>query len=90
MELSGANALKSRENSDYFPSLLSRIQDTDVVDSIQLDLSRTFPNNIYFSAPGHHQSQLYNILVAFANQNTAVGYCQVNIILNHFDIPSSS
>ncbi|XP_018895651.1 growth hormone-regulated TBC protein 1-A [Bemisia tabaci] len=76
MELSGANALKSRENSDYFPSLLSRIQDTDVVDSIQLDLSRTFPNNIYFSAPGHHQSQLYNILVAFANQNTAVGYCQ--------------
>lgn len=45
------------------------------MDSIKIDLPRTFPDNIYFE--NHNiRYQLFNVLVAYAHHNKEVGYCQ--------------
>ncbi len=47
---------------------------------INTDIPRTFPTNIYFrTKSGQKQSleqPLFNILLAFANSNSRIGYCQ--------------
>lgn len=45
------------------------------VESIKIDLPRTFPDNIFFE---HHdiRLQLFHVLVAYAHHNKEVGYCQ--------------
>lgn len=46
---------------------------SDIVDTIKIDIPRTFPENIYFDA---HKVELFNVLIAFAHHNSSVGYCQ--------------
>lgn len=45
------------------------------------DLNRTFPDNIQFrkSANPCLQKALYNVLLAYGQHNSAVGYCQVTL-----------
>lgn len=46
-----------------------------LVESIKIDLPRTFPDNIYFE-DHNTRFQLFNVLVAYAHHNKDVGYCQ--------------
>lgn len=43
------------------------------VDAIRIDLPRTFPENIFFE---NIRTPLFNVLVAYANHNKEIGYCQ--------------
>lgn len=44
-----------------------------IVESIKIDLPRTFPDNIFFE---NIKLQLFNVLTAYAHHNRDVGYCQ--------------
>lgn len=44
-----------------------------LVETIKIDLPRTYPDNIYFETM---QGQLFNILAAYSVHNPEVGYCQ--------------
>lgn len=72
---SGANVLREKDKNLY-NELLNRPQNKEVVDSIKIDLPRTFPNNIYFAEVGELQGQLFRILTAFSVYNVDIGYCQ--------------
>lgn len=43
------------------------------VDAIRIDLPRTFPENVFFE---NIRTPLFNVLVAYANHNKEIGYCQ--------------
>lgn len=43
------------------------------VDAIRIDLPRTFPENIFFESI---RTPLFNVLIAYANHNKEIGYCQ--------------
>lgn len=43
------------------------------MDAIRIDLPRTFPENILFE---NIRTPLFNVLVAYANHNKDIGYCQ--------------
>lgn len=43
------------------------------VESIRIDLPRTFPDNVFFE---NIRTPLFNVLVAYANHNKEIGYCQ--------------
>ena len=45
---------------------------------INLDIPRTFPTNMFFKGkdPNSLEQPLFNVLLAFAQVNTEVGYCQ--------------
>jgi Rab-GTPase-TBC domain len=45
-----------------------------LVETIKIDIPRTFPDNIYFD---NYETQLFNILCSYAHYNKEVGYCQV-------------
>lgn len=75
MIISGAQLLREESNVTY-NELKLQINNQSIIDMIEIDLPRTFPDNIYFSSNSHLPSQLFNILAAFAHQNTEVGYCQ--------------
>lgn len=48
---------------------------TNPVESIRIDLPRTFPDNIFFE--NHDiRLKLFNVLIAYAHHNKEVGYCQ--------------
>lgn len=79
MAVSGAEDLKHNMSEDFYSSLLKQDLDPSIIETIRLDLPRTYPDNIFFKTREHHQKQLYNILVAYAHHNVKVGYCQVNI-----------
>lgn len=52
------------------------------VESIKIDLPRTFPDNIFFN---NIKLQLFNVLIAYAHHNKDVGYCQgLNYIAGKF------
>ncbi|EEB10878.1 gh regulated tbc protein-1, putative [Pediculus humanus corporis] len=74
--ISGAHNLKKNMSDDFYYSLLKQDLNTEIVDAIKLDLHRTFPNNIFFKRPEFCQTQLFNILVAYAHHNPKIGYCQ--------------
>ena len=75
--ISGAHNLKKNMSDDFYYSLLKQDLNTEIVDAIKLDLHRTFPNNIFFKRPEFCQTQLFNILAAYAHHNPKIGYCQV-------------
>lgn len=56
-----------------YNNLLASKHETEIVEIVKIDLHRTFPENIYFDV---HKNQLFNILVAYAQNNPDVGYCQ--------------
>lgn len=76
MAVSGAEDLKNNMSEDFYYSLLKQDLDPNIIETIRLDLPRTYPDNIFFKTTEHHQKQLYNILVAYAHHNVKVGYCQ--------------
>jgi hypothetical protein len=45
---------------------------------IATDIPRTFPTNIFFRGkdPKSLEQPLFNVLLAFANHNSRIGYCQ--------------
>lgn len=54
------------------------------VEAIRIDLPRTFPENVFFE---NIRTPLFNVLVAYANHNKDIGYCQgLNYIAgeNHY------
>lgn len=75
MSTSGALLLKEASSVTY-AEVRSSIQISMITEMIEIDLPRTFPDNIYFTSDSQLPRQLYNILASFAQQNTEVGYCQ--------------
>ncbi|KAH8008914.1 hypothetical protein HPB51_007570 [Rhipicephalus microplus] len=75
MVLSGAAAMQIEQRGLY-QSLLQQSRRPDLVETIQIDVPRTFPDNVYFQGGGQQQKSLFNILVAYAHFNQGVGYCQ--------------
>ncbi|XP_053733019.1 growth hormone-regulated TBC protein 1-A-like isoform X1 [Synchiropus splendidus] len=73
----------------YYQSLLNMEHDAKLKETIQLDLHRTFPDNVFFRTkadPGL-QKTLYNVLLAYGHHNRAVGYCQgMNFIAGYIVI----
>lgn len=54
-----------------------------LVEAIRIDLPRTFPENVFFE---NIRTPLFNVLVAYANHNKEVGYCQgLNYIAGNFN-----
>ncbi|XP_062575181.1 growth hormone-regulated TBC protein 1-A-like [Saccostrea cucullata] len=75
MFLSGAEE-KKRMNPKTYKLLLLGEKDTTVVETIALDLHRTFPENIYFSTKDGLRNSLSNVLIAVSHHNPDKGYCQ--------------
>lgn len=76
MVLSGAASQRSQQQGLY-ASLLQRSHQPELVETIQIDVPRTFPDNIYFhDGRDSKQEPLFNVLVAHAHHNLGVGYCQ--------------
>ncbi|XP_018330647.1 growth hormone-regulated TBC protein 1 [Agrilus planipennis] len=75
MTISGAEELK--RNSKYsFNTLRKRKTNSVIKEAIEMDIPRTFPDNIFFDKDSTLPEQLLGILIAFANSNTDIGYCQ--------------
>lgn len=72
MKVSGAERAYNT-NPNVYNLVLNTQYQKEIVEIIKIDIPRTFPENIYFDV---HKNELFNVLVAFAHQNTAVGYCQ--------------
>lgn len=74
MHISGAFVLQQK-SPNLYRDLLKLKFEPDIVESIKIDLPRTFPDNIFFE--NHDiRLQLYHVLVAYAHHNKEVGYCQ--------------
>lgn len=64
---------------------------SDLINSIKIDLNRTDPGNVVFLKDFSHGSNpLYNVLIAYANFDPEVNYCQgMNMVaswlLKHLD-----
>jgi small G protein signaling modulator 3 len=77
-ECSGAASLRI---PGYYDDLISSDDDDPaVVTQIQMDITRTLTDNIFFrKGPGVHK--LKEVLLAYSKRNTEVGYCQgMNLI----------
>lgn len=74
MKTSGAR-MKQLKKPNLYQQLYNSKNEFDrvTVESIEIDLPRTFPNNIYF---GQYQRSLANVLNSYAHYNKDVGYCQ--------------
>lgn len=80
MIISGAESLRNLHPKQYEDMLCIKVNPhSSTVEQINTDLNRTFPSNIYFKKdePGCMQQQLFNVLLAYANKNPHIGYCQV-------------
>jgi len=75
MTVSGAETLRKESRSSY-EQLKKKNNNSQLIESIQIDLPRTFPDNIYFLNQEELPNKLYNVLATFAHQNTEIGYCQ--------------
>lgn len=60
-------------NPSFYNDILKTQYQKDIVEVIKIDIPRTFPENIFFEI---HKTELFNVLVGFAHQNSDVGYCQ--------------
>ncbi|XP_060522468.1 growth hormone-regulated TBC protein 1-A isoform X2 [Cylas formicarius] len=76
MVVSGGEKLKNQSSLSYL-EMKDKNRKTKVIESIQIDLPRTFPDNIFFSSEDNlFSTMLYDVLATFAQQNSEVGYCQ--------------
>ncbi|XP_048746761.2 growth hormone-regulated TBC protein 1-A-like [Ostrea edulis] len=75
MLLSGAEE-KMKMNPKAYKLLLINQKDKSIVETIELDLHRTFPENIYFSTKDGLRNSLSNVLVALSHYNPDKGYSQ--------------
>ncbi|XP_031635302.1 growth hormone-regulated TBC protein 1-A isoform X2 [Contarinia nasturtii] len=72
MHISGGFKALDKEPLLY-QSLLATHYDIEIVDAIRIDLPRTFPENVFFE---NIRTPLFNVLIAYANHNKDIGYCQ--------------
>lgn len=72
MKSSGA-FVRQQQQPTLYRDLLAAVFDEEISEMIKIDLPRTFPDNIYFP---RIQGKLYNVLIAYSNDNSKVGYCQ--------------
>ncbi|KAK3598405.1 hypothetical protein CHS0354_005499 [Potamilus streckersoni] len=78
MNLSGA-AQKMKENPGLYEQILKEDYDPKLVETVSMDINRTFPENIYFAVSRDRNSlqrPLFNVLVAIGHKNSKVEYCQ--------------
>ncbi|KAJ8916156.1 hypothetical protein NQ315_016295 [Exocentrus adspersus] len=75
MHISGAEELKKSSSFTYL-ELKNGISNQHIIETIKIDLPRTFPDNIYFTNHKHLPTMLFNVLGTFGHQNKEVGYCQ--------------
>ncbi|KAK9879654.1 hypothetical protein WA026_006719 [Henosepilachna vigintioctopunctata] len=75
LQVSGAQKLKEDSVWNY-SDLKKKITNPSLIDIIKIDLPRTFPDNINFIGQEQLTGQMFNVLAAFAHQNSEVGYCQ--------------
>ncbi|XP_076034708.1 growth hormone-regulated TBC protein 1-A [Oratosquilla oratoria] len=76
MTASGAHK-RQQAHPNYYKSLLEGEKNEEVIEMINIDVPRTFPDNIYFKDYKQGKlASLKNVLVAFAHHNTNIGYCQ--------------
>ncbi|KAF5275661.1 hypothetical protein FQA39_LY06773 [Lamprigera yunnana] len=75
MAVSGADKLR-KDSGIRYNLLKKQVENVTIIETIKIDIPRTFPDNIYFSNDDILPKQLFNILVAFAHYNKEVGYCQ--------------
>lgn len=90
MILSGALHLRTSEGPEYYERMCRESEEnekeafsrtgsyTHVAMQIELDLARTFPNNVKFSMerPADGINPLRRVLLAYAHRNAEIGYCQ--------------
>lgn len=76
MKISGAERLKFSSALTYSDLKQKAVTNNSVLESIRIDLPRTFPDNLYFTNHSQLPKSLFNVLATFAHQNTEVGYCQ--------------
>ncbi|XP_070491954.1 growth hormone-regulated TBC protein 1-A [Chironomus tepperi] len=72
LKMSGCQRLIQQHPNLYEDLFRNQFQ-KEIVDSIKIDIPRTFPDNIYFDK---YKVSLYNVLSAFASHNPVVSYCQ--------------
>ncbi|XP_067948552.1 growth hormone-regulated TBC protein 1-A-like [Watersipora subatra] len=78
MKLSGAKALM-KKNPGLYDSLKGQTADSEVTESIDMDIPRTFPENLHFKdeqGPDSLRPALRRVLVAHAIKHPSIGYCQ--------------
>lgn len=68
---------KLEANPSQYQDLLNGPKDESIVDIIDRDIKRTYPENVYFKDVKNSQlSPLRNVLIAIAHYKKSVGYCQ--------------
>lgn len=75
MCVSGAEE-RMKQNPNTYNILLASQKDQNLLDTIDLDLHRTFPENIYFTTSDGLRQPLRNVLSAVCHKNQDQGYCQ--------------
>nr|XP_006820829.1 PREDICTED: growth hormone-regulated TBC protein 1-A-like [Saccoglossus kowalevskii] len=77
MHISGAQK-RMEDNPGLYEKLMAGPFDQRLLETINTDIHRTFPENIYFKegAEEGKRKPLYNVLVAYGHHNSGVGYCQ--------------
>ena len=78
MEMSGANEMKQNDPELYTKMLSKRVDHRSIIiEQISTDIPRTFPRNIFFThdEPKGMQQQLFNVLLAFSNNNPRGKQC---------------
>lgn len=77
VDISGARK-KMKLNPGVYQQLVGNHEvDEQTMHSIQTDIGRTFPDNIYFTHEKNDlRPALFNVLVAYAKYNPRIGYCQ--------------
>ncbi|XP_060559708.1 growth hormone-regulated TBC protein 1-A-like [Ruditapes philippinarum] len=78
LHLSGAYD-RMKSNPHLFQQMLDMEHNKELVDTINMDIHRTFPDNKHFAdtrAATNLRKPLFNILIAIGHRNRTIGYCQ--------------
>lgn len=78
MCVTGAQS-KLEQNPGQYKQLVAAEHSPDLMETIQMDIHRTFPDNLYFCSATDSNSlrkPLFNVLIALGHKNATVGYCQ--------------
>ncbi|CAF0836078.1 unnamed protein product [Adineta steineri] len=88
------NEDRNCRTGNLFNSYLKQTPDLRVIDDINKDLARSFPDHEMFRKSGSGQQSLFDVLRAYAVHDPAVGYCQAqapiaSILLMHLPAESA-
>lgn len=73
--ISGAAKRASEKEPMYYRSMVELGQSSSDCNQIEIDLARTFPDNIWLRTDEAHR-MLRRLLLAYSTHNPSVGYCQ--------------